>query len=295
MLEKLRYVNSRGEVLNFGENGIYVNQNDLRDWDWAYSTTYGRIRQFKRSTVTRTLPVQIWAASEAKGLEIRNRLHDVTEVDVIAETPGRLYVGDCYMLCYITGSKKSNYLTSKRVLSLTLTVAASVGVWYQESSFWFGARQNLDAATVGEAVVGFARVGAGASSSAVYPYDYDYPRGYKSAAEQHDDKVVNSFLVPCGFRLEISGPAANPEVIIGADSHKLNYNVISGQTLVVDSRDRTIKIVGADGRETDAFRFRDKKADIFAAVPAGAHSVSWNGDYMFSLILYKERSEPLWT
>lgn len=296
MLEKIKYVNSRGEVLNFGENGVYVNENDLRDWEWSYNTDYGRIRQFRRSSITRTLPVQIWATSEEKGLEVKNRLHDVTEVDVIAETPGRLYIGDCYMKCYVVGSTKSNYLTSRNILSVDLMIAASEGVWYQESVFWFGDRADLDLAEVGTALVGFARVGSrDVTSEGTAVYDYGYPRGYRSAQEQHSDRVVNNFLVPCGFRLEINGPASNPEIIIGDSSHKLNCRAEVGQTIVVDSRERTIKIVRADGSETNAFRYRDKKADVFATIEPGAHAISWNGDFLFNLTLYKERSEPLWT
>jgi hypothetical protein len=128
-----------------------------------------------------------------------------------------------------------------------------------------------------------------------WAYDYDYPRGYRSAQESHSDRVVNSFLVPCGFRLEISGPATNPDITIGTDSHKLSCKVDVNQALVVDSRDRSIKIVKADGSEVNAFRYRDKKADVFATIPAGAHDITWNGDFAFSLTLYKERSEPLWT
>lgn len=297
MLEKIRYVNNRGEVLNFGANGIYVNENDLRDWEWKYDTSYGRIRSFSRSAITRTLPVEIWAASETDGLSIKNRLHDVTEVDVLAETPGRLYVGDCYMLCYITASKKSNYLMSRRILSVKLTVAASEGVWYQENKFWFGGKTGLSSALVGEALVGYAKVGSdgGEVVDTSIVYDYDYPRGYDVDEEDYSGHVVNDFRTPCHFRLEVQGYAANPEVVIGPDAHKLNYTAVAGQTIVVDSRERTIKAINSDGLVVNLFRYRDKEADIFAPIPEGAHNVTWNGDFLFILTLYKERSEPLWT
>lgn len=589
MLEKIRYVNSLGAELVFGANGIYVNENDLRDWEWSYSTEYGKIRNFKRRSSTKTLPVQIWAESEAKGIEIKNRLHDLALVDIGAGKPGRLYVGDCYLLCYITGSKKGDYLISKRMLSVSLTIATSEEVWYQERVLWFGKKQDTHLATVGNALVGFAEVGAektaapaynhyliegqtikpgdgtlyglgmmdakvvldGSSDEAwsryttesvmssssvfyvtlddsamaldssfcssfentgrstnnawhaandgntmiytdhpdrarkyfrwggpnatvadfreylaanpitlwyqkathtqgdpyyapffwkeggvfhaqgveltaplydgdtietnvsgvgnvethtrkmlvmdgidtpftsfsagdyamrtladlkpngevvcshldsdtetgvwlgtsgvaftlagmpdtvtdialanawlaeqytagtpvtivyeladaeqythdassvgpagAFSYDYDYPRGYESTSNVRITQMVSDSLVPCAFRLELPGHADNPEVVIGTDLHKVHYSIQKGDTLIVDSRERTIKGVRDNGSEYNLFRYRDKTADIFTPIPTGVSDITWNGDFVFSLTLYKERSEPLWT
>ena len=589
MLENVRYVNSQGAELVFGENGIYVNENDLRDWEWSFSTEYGKISNFKRKASTKTLPVQIWAESEEKGTEIRNRLHDLALVDISAGKPGRLYVGDCYLLCYITGSKKSGYLTSKRMMSVSLTISTSEDVWYQERVLWFGKKQDTQLATVGNALVGFAEVGAGKTEETAYnhyliegetikpgdgtisglgmmdgkvmldgssdeqwfqysnetvqtassvfyitfddsaigmdlsfcssfentkkstynswhtasdgktmiytdhpdlarkyfrwgapdatvadfraylaenpitlwykkathnqgdpyyapffwteegvfhaqgveltaplyagdtletnvnesniethrkkvlvldgidtpftsfsagnyamrtlpdlkpngevvcshlpsdteagvwlgtsgvafmlagmpdnvtdialanawlaeqytagtpvtivyelatpqiythngpvnigpagtnSYDYGYPYGYDEAGNVRITQMVNESLTPCAFRLEIPGHADNPEIVVGNDLHKVHYSIQAGQTLVVDSRDRVIKAVTPSGSEFNLFRYRDKTDDIFAAIPIGASDITWNGDFVFSLTLYKERSEPLWT
>lgn len=590
MLENVRYVNSLGAELVFGENGIYVNENDLRDWEWTFSTDYGKIRNFRRSAGTKTLPVEIWADSEIKGTEIKNRLHDLALVDISAGKPGRLYIGDCYLPCYITGSKKSNYLVSKRILSVSLTISTSEDVWYQERVLSFGKKQDTQLAVVGSALVGFAQVGAqptvgtaynhytlkgqtikpgdgtiyglgmmdavavldGSSDEAwaryttesvqtassvfyvtlddcamaldssfcssfantglstgnawhasndgqtmiytdhpertrkyfrwggpdatvadfraylaanpvtlwyrktthtngepyympfiwtqdgvhhaqavqvtaplydgdtletnkngdttiethtkkvlvldgidtpftsfsagnyamrklsdqkeygdiecshiqsdretgvwlgsggvafmlagmpdtvtdialanawlaeqytagtpvtiVYElatpqtyttsvpvsigpvgansYEYGYPRGYETASEIRVTQMVNDSPMPSAFRLEIPGHAANPEIVIGGALHKVHATIETGQTLVVDSRERTIKTIMANGSEINLFRYRDKTNDIFATIPPGASSITWNGDFVFNLVLYKERSEPLWT
>lgn len=588
MLEKIRYVNSHGDEMVFGENGIYVNENDLRDWEWSYGTEYGKIRNFKRRASTKTLPVQIWAETEIQATEIKNRLHNLALVDISAGQPGRLYVGDCYLLCYITGSKKSNYLTSKRMLSVSLTISTSEEVWYQERVLWFGKKQDTYLATVGNALVGFAEVGAektgesaaynryliegqtvkpgdgtlsglgmqdavvvldgssdetwsryttesvqtsssvfyvtlddsamaldssfcssfentgrstnnawhasndgntmiytdhpersrkyfrwGAPDATVadfraylaenpitlwykkathaqsdpyyapffwkeegvfhaqgveltaplyagdtietnvngkniekhtkkvlvldgidtpftsfsagnyamrtlsdlkpngevvcshmdsdtdagvwlgssgvafmlagmpdtvtdialanawlaeqymagtpvmivyelataqqythdpvsigptgaFSYDHGYPRGYEMVSNERDMQIVNESIVPCAFRLEIPGHADNPEIIIGNDLHKVHYSIQEGHMLVVDSRDRIIKGVRNDGSEYNLFRYRDKTADIFAQIPSGVSDISWNGNFVYSITLYKERSEPLW-
>lgn len=294
MLEKIKYVNNRGDTMHFGESGIYVNENDLRDWEWSFSTDYGKIRNFSRKSASKTLPVEIWAADEESALEIKNRLHDVTTADIVDGTPGRLYIGDYYMTCYVTASKKSNYLTSKNILSVSLKVSASSQVWYKESKFWFGDREGLKSDIVGKAIVGYAEVGSSSSSDDSIVYDYDYPRAYETSIDARYTSVVNESLTPCEFLLEISGHAANPEIIVGNDMHRVNFTIETGQTIVVDSRDRTVKAITSSG-SINLFRYRDKTEDIFKLIPPGASNISWNGDYIFTITLYQERSEPLWT
>lgn len=300
MLEQIKYINGRGETIVFGEAGIYVNENDLRNWEWEYNTSYGRIRGLRRKRNERTLPVRIWAESEASGVAIKNRLHDVTEVDVVAGEPGRLYVGDWYIPCYVVKSEKTDYLLSKRMLSVTLTLAVDSGSWYSSKVANFGDQSSasLETATVGKAIVGYAKVGsdgvltASARSVPAGAYPYDYPMGYSFAA--HADHLVNDCAAPCAWKITIHGPAANPAITIGDVVHRLNYSIPEGAYVVIDSLERTI-LMYAGNTLINLFRYRDKVDNIFAAVPPGTHYTTWNGDYSFSVELHKERSEPKWT
>lgn len=298
MLEKVKYVNSRGESIVFGENGIYANENTLRDWEWEYSTTYGRIRGLQRKRNTRTLPVRIWAESEARGVSIKNRLHDITEVDVAAGTPGRLYIGDWYLPCYVVKSVKGDYLISKRMLSVTLTLAVESGSWYCSEAFNFNDQgSSLTQAIVGKALVGYAQVGdSGVSIAAAVDtgsYPYDYPKGYSFST--HTDFIVNDCAADCAWKITVHGPAANPAITIGDAVHRLNYTIPAGAYVEIDSRERTITLHTGGVTTENLFRYRDKVDDIFAAVPSGTHFIAWNGDYAFSIELHKERSEPKWT
>lgn len=612
MLEKIKYVNSRGESIVFGEHGIYVNENTLRDWEWEYNDTYGRIRGLRRKKNERTLPVQIWAESESRGVAIKNRLHDITEVDVVAGTPGRLYVGDWYLPCYVIKSVKGDYLASKCSMTVTLTLAVDSGSWYCTETINFSDQgSGLKSAVVGKALVGFAEVGndgSGASAeelttypmdraftiegatiqegsgtpsasnvrpikgrgvngcvvldgstdeawskyttttvqtkssvfyvevedsamalgssfcssfrntgesainawhaqndgqtmlytdhpertrkyfrwggpdatvedfrayldenpvtlwytkaTSAYPqsveatyvcfsdefaggvyranavrlhkplfegdkvltnvdrngvssyvrvskwvhrpldgtttgrkftsyaagnyamiqlgnhkgggevicshapsdnasgvwlgssgmaymltalpssvtsldtantwlaaqyeagtpvtilyeleeplysamgsavaladlpdsYRYDYPKGYSFSARA--DYIVNDCAADAAWKILVHGPAANPAVTIGGVVHRLNYTIPAGAYAEINSRERAITLFTASGATASLFRYRDKVDDIFAPVPPGSHFISWNGDYAFSLELYKERSEPKWT
>lgn len=299
MLEKIKYVNSRGESIVFGEQGIYVNENTLRDWEWEYSSTYGRIRDLQRKKIDRTLPVLIWAETEIQGVAIKNRLHDVTEVDVVAGTPGRLYVGNWYLSCYVTKSVKGDYLISKRQLTVTLTLAVDSGSWFCTEVVNFSDQSSsLTSALVGRALVGYAKVGddgisTTAEESQVSSYPYDYPKGYSFSA--HTDYIVNDCAADAAWKLIVHGPAANPAITIGETVHRLNYIIPADTYAEINSRERTITLCTASGAIENLFRYRDKADDIFAPVPSGSHFISWNGDYTFGLELYKERSEPKWT
>lgn len=305
MLEKMRYVNSRGEVMDFGAAGIYVNANNLRDWEWQYDTAYNRIRNLRRRLSIRSLPVRIWAETEAQGLLIKNRLHDITAVDVAAGSPGRIYIGDWYQYCYVVKSQKKNYLWQKSILDVTLTLAIESGAWYSTQLETFGGRTGIVSAVVGDALAGFALSGAagnvsesGAASEsageeAADTYIYDYPRGYALSA--NNDFIVNDCVTPCDWRIVIQGPAANPSITIGDAIHRLNYEIPTGAAVTIDSRKRTIILTRSDGTTHNLFRYRDKDHDIFARIESGTSWLQWNGEYHFSIELLKERSEPLWT
>lgn len=295
MLEKIKYVNSRGEVLRFGENGIYVNENDLRDWEWSYDTGYGRVRNLSRKQKTRSLPVMIWAPTEAQGLALKNRLHDIVEVDAVAGSPGRIYIGDWYLYCYVVASAKSNYLLNKGILEAKLTVIPDKSVWYCSQLETFGGQTGLISAVVGQALVGFAQVGASSNigGESFIRYDYDYPRGYK--LDGNNAYLVNDSVSDCDWKIIIHGPADNPVIDIGGASHYLEYEIPDKHYVEIDSRQRTITLKGDGVEDVNLFRYRDKENDIFARISSGASRLEWNGEYTFSVELYKERSEPLWT
>ena len=66
-LEQLDYVNHLGEVVHFGKDGLYVNENDLHDFAWSVLSVNGKISGFDRRLQTKTLPVRIACLSKAKG------------------------------------------------------------------------------------------------------------------------------------------------------------------------------------------------------------------------------------
>ena len=122
MLERLRYKNHMGEVIDFGQSGILVSKNDLHDYSWTVTQKNNKISALTRSVTKYTLPVVLLCPTVEAGVAARNRLLEVAEKDVLAKKPGRIIIGDYYLSCYITGSKKSSYLASRRRMETKLTI-----------------------------------------------------------------------------------------------------------------------------------------------------------------------------
>ncbi len=154
MLEKVKFINHMNEAMDWGSNGIYVNQNDLRNYSWDYAKENNKISAFSQSIVKKSVPIVIACQSEDEGVAIKNRLFEICEKDVLATQHGRLIVGDYYLKCFVSGSSKTEYLKHKGYLKVTLTIVTDYPQWIKESTVTFrndedsvaqeGAKRNLD-------------------------------------------------------------------------------------------------------------------------------------------------------
>ena len=119
MLEKVKFINHMNEAMDWGSNGIYVNQNDLRNYSWDYAKENNKISAFSQSIVKKSVPIVIACQSEDEGVAIKNRLFEICEKDVLATQHGRLIVGDYYLKCFVSGSSKTEYLKHKGYLKVS--------------------------------------------------------------------------------------------------------------------------------------------------------------------------------
>lgn len=134
MLDKFTYTNSFNETLEFGKDCLFVNENDLRDFAWEITSKNNKISSFKKGIVSKTIPVILKCDSEADGVDLRNRLFEVFEKDIVAKKHGKIQIGDYYLKCFITGSKKTQYLIHKNYMVVTLTVQTDIPVWIKETT-----------------------------------------------------------------------------------------------------------------------------------------------------------------
>ena len=272
MLERLKYKNHMGEVIDFGQSGIFVSGNDLHDYSWDVSTKNNKISSFRRSVAKRTLPVIIFCSTVADGVAARNRLMEVSEKDVLAQKPGQIIIGDYYFKCYITESKKSKYLASRRKMEVTLTLCSDVPYWVREDKHSF-------------------RKASATDLGLDYPHDYafDFTSSFKNGT------IINTDFTASNFRMIIYGPCTDPIVYVTGHAYSVNCNVADGEYLTIDSVAKTVTLTATDGTITNVFNLRGRDAYVFEKIRSGSNTVNWVGDFGVDIILLEERSEPKWT
>ena len=113
LFERIRYQNHLGEILDFGKNGLYVEENDLRNFAWEVQTNGDRITGFRRGMTQKTLPVSVAFRNPAYVKELKRKLFEFCEKDVIAERYGKIIVGEYFFECYVTSSAKADILTTR--------------------------------------------------------------------------------------------------------------------------------------------------------------------------------------
>lgn len=278
MLEKVKFINHINESMDWGGNGIFVNYNDLRSYSWGYSKENDKISCFSNGIVKKSVPIVIACASETEGIVIKNRLFELCEKDVLAVKHGRLVIGDYYLKCFITGSSKSDYLIHKGYVKLKLTVVTDYPRWIKETTTSFrssassavgeGSKRNLD-------------------FNADFPYDY--------ASELHGKTLNNTGFAGTNFRMIIYGACVDPTVYIAGHRYRVDGVVEAGEYLTIDSIQKTVMLTKQNGETVNYFNYRDRDSYIFEKIPAGNHSVSWDGRFGFDMVLIEERSEPKWT
>lgn len=276
MLEKLTYQNHLNETFDFGKDGIYVNCGELHNYAWNVEKRNNRIASLRRDVVTnRKLPVVIICQREADAIASRNRLFEVVEKDVLAGEYGKIILNGYYFRCFVTQSKKKDYLKSgSRYMQLDLVLTTDRPVWVKESDNSFA----YSAPEVGDVY--------GAEYPVVYPLDYA-PHGYRQW-------LTNKSLAASDFQITIYGAAVNPEIVIGGHAYKVNVTVADGEYLVIDSAHKTITLHGSRGKRENVFHARSKSSYIFEKIPPGTSELILGGDFSASVKIYEERSEPLW-
>lgn len=127
-MDKMKYINSKGETVSFGDGNILLDNNDVRDYEWSFNSLYKKIVGFERKTSKRKLKVLIYGKDARSTADI---ISGIFEADIEATKPGRLYIGDYYCNGYIYGSTKKDY-NKDGILLLELKFVTDESKWIKE-------------------------------------------------------------------------------------------------------------------------------------------------------------------
>lgn len=271
MVEKIRYVNHLNETIEFG-NEVYANHNDLRDYHWSYDLSHNLISNFRREVTTKALPILIHGVTKNKAIELKNKVFEVFEKDVLANIKGTLWIGDYYYKCFVVGSVNSEYLSHKSILKKEVSIVTDNPVWVKETPYKFYLHQEIE-------------------GDRTYPYSYPY--GYSN--NLNSQRILNEHFTKSNFKIVIYGAASNPTIYINGHPYTVNTELLVGEYLTISSLDKTVIKTKNNGDTVNEFNKRSKEYSVFEKIKQGPNTVSYDGSFDFEIILFEERSEPKWT
>lgn len=280
----LIYQNAQGNAIDLSCEKIRtkIKTAGLYDAEWSVKTTKSGTRNvvssISKEPKTYEAVIDFCGSREERANSL-NEFLKITEQDVCAKTPGTLYLNDCYLQCYIIGTKNAVEEGQYKKLQKTVKIYAAYPMWITEQTVEV---KRLDAS---------ARDSGGDKA---YPYLYPYSyRNIETAYPFTVDHYTDS-----DFRLTVYGPTTSVYVTIAGHPYEVAYPTGPGEKLIIDSRasqdpQRRIYLVGRDGTCVNVFRYRGEE-DVFQKIPSGNVWIEYGREYDISLTLYKERSEPLW-
>lgn len=271
MLDNFKFTNHLGEVIQFGTDGLYANYSDLRDYLWNYDNSNNKISNFSRGVVTKSLPFVIACNSQEKATEIKNRIYEIADKDVVAGKPGTLTVEGYEMSCYIVGISKERYLVNRIYMSGKITIATDQPVWKKSQTFHFFSGNNES---------------EGIDHSFDYPFDY--------GANAGGQVFLNPYAFDSDFILDIYGFVSSPKIEINGHVYQVNIDVRTDEIVQINSSQKTIFLTEKNGQKTNIFNYRYKPESIFEKIQSGYNKVVWDSSFGFDLTLLDCRSEPKW-
>lgn len=276
-MKDIYYVNSNNEKIDLLEPPYMLQTGELFGYKWNYESKQrlgggGKITNIRKDLEERTLTLSIVNYGVENYEEAIDYLHEITDIDVLKKTPGRLYVGGMYLNCYVTASEKSEWEPEAGYIDVSLTLAVEYPMWVGENPYTFHS--------------------FGVSSTDNKRYAGRYP--YRYANGMNSTYIINPHFTNSNFELIIYGPAVNPMVTIGGVPYLVNVILEEDEYLAIDSRSRTIIKATKNGERENLYHNRQKGRNFFRKIGPGRQSISWTGKFDFDLIIYEERGEPKW-
>lgn len=274
MRDKFIHVNSQNEIIDFLSLGIYANSNELRDFEWTVNSNDNVITSMTRGIVKKTIPF-LFYCNEKRANEIKNMFYEHFEIDVLTKQKGYFEINGYRYYCYLTRSKKSDYLYSKRQLRLSVEITTDKGYWIKEKEYVLNVFES-------ERAISNAK-----------KYAYSYPYSY--SGQKGLINIQNDSIDECDAIIRMFGPATNPFIKIGDVVYQVNAIIDKNEYFEINTEERTVFKISNFGTKTNAFMYRsNSRANFFLKIPSGALRVSWNGSFKGDITLIEKRSEPKW-
>ncbi len=290
-MHKVIYKNNYQENICFTEWPYMLTGGTIFDGEWDEIENDDHIQGWEKKIQDKKLSFDVASVGMVSLAEAVSRLDDVIEKDIISGYPGRLYVGNSYMNCYLSESSKERWINDLDSISMELKVKSDYPFWITEKLFQFRKKTEMVPVESTTMVIGM---------DYDYDYEYEYVYGFSEGSDGTMHHMVNSYDIDSGFKMIIYGPCINPAIRIAGHLYELKATLYDDEYAVIDSstrysQDRAIYKIQVDGTRVDLFNARNKDSEIWKKIPSGRNTVTWNGDFGFDVILFGEKGVPPWT
>lgn len=267
----IKYVNNMHQEVGLNSGSYKMLISDILNHEWEPEELGNRIAGFQKGISKKTVNIDVIKNSRESSRALANKLIEFFERDVRKASPGKLYIGEYYLPCYIYSAVKTNWGTDV-VMSCEFGVITDYPFWCRERLFSF-------------------RKDAGAQSDFLdyphgYPYDYCAPSNMRFLNNDH--------YYGCDFMCTVYGPCESPRFMINDHIYEVRTVLYDSERLTFDSRGKSLVKTDYQGREINIFNSRNKEHSLFQKMPPGRSSVTWNMGFDFDITLFQERSEPEW-
>lgn len=274
------YENSKKEKLNLQSWPLMLQEPEkLFSNKWSYKARSaekngGKIEKFYKSTAEKTATISVFAESRSEYQEIMARFEEICGIDIVGNTAGKLYVNGWYMPCFIFEADYSEYEEDFYTVEKKVSIVSPMPFWINPKRFIFSVLNNTEHATTGKD----------------YPHDFAYD--FKNS--MHSGYVKNTGYSDADFEAIIYGACENPSFSIGEHTYSVNTSLYTGEYIVINSAEKKLYKVKNSGEKENIFHLKGRSFYIFERIPAGINTVSWSGFFGFDIVIFSERSEPLW-
>lgn len=277
------YQNSAGTKFTlYGDGLTYINPMELHTFEWEYNLTNrlngmgGEASDFARHPRTFSLELRMRGRNKQQFLSQVNTLHDVTEADIIVNSPGRLYVDNQYLTCYLSvAGAEPTYPRTANFMTRDITVLAVEPYWCTPVSVTINPLTDQPTNENGKKFN--------------LKYAYRYGTGLSGTS------ILNTHYAPAPAIIQIFGAASNPSITIAGVTYGVDVVLTATDRLVIDQINHKIYTVSETGVKTSVFNSRNKNFDIFTPIPVGDNDIVYSGDFVVQITMIQQRSELRWT